>query len=371
MQSERKKTMAIDGTLLQIISEGTLDELHHMLNERINVDECNDKGQTPLMQPMHIDKAKALIEYGADVFVKDHKGMTALHHAALRANYLTSFELIRKGLDPFELDNDGVCALTSIADHDDHYSFKWLVNKIGGISEEKARESINNRAYMDLKLTGRWYSKEDKKRGRELLRAIKHRNVNQVRTILEQPLIELYDADGNTPIVSALYSGKEHAVELCTLLREAGASLGVYGGKIWTAFECACEYALPEIAYAIDPEASLSEPVKRRISQVLLVDDGNYSAYFCPTSKALKMSFGQRYPRGQEGGGMLPGAKFLECGDTFVKATCLEWFMPFLQDYVNGKPVIVADLEKDYKERTGDELSLIFTPSYESGKDDL
>ena len=85
-------------------------------NQYINT--CDKDGRTPLMNAIienQIDKARTLLNAGANVNTKDKNGNTALVYAAIKS--LTEFteELIQHGADVNAADNSGNTALMKIA----------------------------------------------------------------------------------------------------------------------------------------------------------------------------------------------------------------------------------------------------------------
>jgi len=82
--NEAEKATTLHESLLRAITEGTTDQLGSFLEGGADVNETDDKGQTPLhlaARQRHAATVRLLLSKGADVHLKDNLGWTALHSA--------------------------------------------------------------------------------------------------------------------------------------------------------------------------------------------------------------------------------------------------------------------------------------------------
>jgi ankyrin repeat protein len=113
-REEFKRRLETGESPNQLDEQGEHSVLHHcayrsMLLEAeqliaagANVDIVNFRGETPLMWAVKIDNLKMIIlllNAGANVFAKDHCGMTAIHHAAEKGHTLNMDLLMIRGAD--------------------------------------------------------------------------------------------------------------------------------------------------------------------------------------------------------------------------------------------------------------------------------
>lgn len=87
--------------------------------QKLNPDECDADGLTPLMRAADRDATDAmqlLLEAGASTDPVDEDGCTALHYAAICDHTGAATMLARYGADPNALNNDGESALELASD---------------------------------------------------------------------------------------------------------------------------------------------------------------------------------------------------------------------------------------------------------------
>lgn len=326
----------------------------------------DDPSATPLMKASAsagIDEIRRLIAEEPDLDRCDTYGNTALHHACSQRNLLKARLLARAGASLNICNAEHHPPLFYYEPLNEWSELKLIVDEAKGIVRERAADITGDAKKLKLLLMHRtWLARKEIVLGEELHRAIKKGHVERVRQLLKQgPFIEIFDKQHNSPVFNAvLCPGSDRAATIIGLLRQAGADCEVCDYKRRSPRQEALCAARPEIVSALDPGCSLSEPLRRRIFYVEIVNDGEYQVFFYPTSPWLTISYFVSVPRGREGGGSMSGPEMLERNSKFLERAGAAWFIPFLADYVAGAPVSVKELERYSRDHFNTPLTLHF-----------
>jgi hypothetical protein len=165
------------------------------------------------------------------------------------------------------------------------------------------------------------------------------------------------------PSYSPAYLASQHddslASELIKVLREAGGHVLYPGSGNYSLLENALRSARIEVVKAIDPDYPISEPLSRGITLLTIADTGTYMVSFEPSSGDLIVGFGSRV-RGEEGGLNYPARELGNRRKRELEKAGAQWFIPYLEKYVAGEDVVVADLEGEYLERFGEPMKIYY-----------
>ncbi|MBN1365069.1 MAG: hypothetical protein JW976_09730 [Syntrophaceae bacterium] len=312
-----------------------------------------DPSVTPLMKaPLSVgmDETRRLIAQEPDLDRCDAFGNTALHHACSQKNLLKARLLIQTGASLVIRNAENYPALFYYEPLNDWSELKLMIDDAKGITREQVPGIVGDRKKVKLlQMYRAWLSRKEIIRGEELHRAIKKGHVDKVRKMLKEgQFIEIFDKRNNSPVFNAvLCPGADRAAAIIGMLKEAGADCEVCDYRRRTPIQEALWAARPEVVAALDPDWPLSEPLRRRIMYVDIVNNERYGVSFYPTNPWLTVSYFTWVPRGHEGGGEMSAREMLEKNRKFLETTGAGWFIPFLERYVQGEPVSVEELE-DY-----------------------
>ena len=310
-----------------------------------------------------IERTKKLIAEELDLNRRDRDSNTALHYACFQGNLLKGRLLIQAGADITLKNSESHPALYYFEPRNYGSELKLMLDDAGGIPFERAGDILEDPYKIKLMQMYRvWRTKKDVQQGERIHRAIKAGKPGMLKRILQEgPYIEIFDRVGYSPVFNTvMYCHTKPAVEILAMLRDAGADFEIHDVHRITPLTEAVRRADPDVVLAIEPSYSLSEPLKRRIYTVDIVKEENRGISFYPTHPDLLFSFFQNYPRGQEGAGQLSGEEMLRRNRRMFEEYGAGWFLPFLERYLKGEEVIVAELEKQYHERHGEPLRICY-----------
>ena len=150
------------------------------------------------MSDSRCDKAKLLIDNGADVNAKDNQGNTPFHNACNYGSYKIASLLLRHGANPHMRNNKDESAYGIVQDHQDLFVLASILNEVlqkcGSIDDEEEKASCENilknqmdigdirKEMMDMRRSIDSLKESDDRKDDDI-RLLKLQNKQQVREI--------------------------------------------------------------------------------------------------------------------------------------------------------------------------------------------
>ena len=326
--------------------------------------DSNDFDSLPLFKTHSltpIDEVERLLAKESTLGRKDSNGNTLLHIAGKRMHWPLFKLLLEKGSD---LKAKNVCGLSPLDLYLKGQGIRdraYVVKNHFDLTYQDAEEVFGDKnILLGLRMSGLWYTDDERAQGKKINSAITKGDVDELRRIIAVGgLIEFLKKPSYSPAYLASHHDDPLSAELIKVLKEAGGHILYPGSGNYSLLENALSSARLEIVKAIDPDYPISEPLSRGITLVTIADTGTYMVSLEPSGGDLIVGFGS-HVRGEEGGLNYPARELDDRRKRDLEKAGAQWFIPYLEKYVAGEDVVVADLEGEYLERFGEPMKIYY-----------
>ncbi len=362
---DRVKPDSASKMLHYAAKHGDNDTLKKLLAQGVHPDSPDKQNRTALMvsKKLAFEIVDLLLEAGADPNASDLNGDTPLHYNVREKDYLKYRRLIDNGADLLALNSEGVSPFEILLGSMDYLNIVKITRGAKEFTRQRILEVIKDPKHInELGIFGLWETQEERAYGDLLHSAIQNSDVDTVKNLLlKKPFVETLNKAGYSPLHAAIvYCTPLASYEIVKALLNVGASRDRRGTAKISPLEAALICVEPDIVHLIDPDYTIPDTVKKRITHITIVDNKEFQVMLYPNDPGVHLSILQHYPRAEEAAGKWSAKDALELNRDLIKKVNVQWLIPLLEEYATGSLVDIEELKQEYQKHFKGELKIHF-----------